>query len=68
MIEGNLVSQYDADGYHSQMLDGIQDHRTDRNEVKMKDRHVTSKYGNHTLRKTTVGWSFNIEWKDGSPT
>ena len=66
VIAENLLAQCDADGCHSQLLAGIQDHRTDGTQVLMKDRHVTSKRGNRGLRKTTVGWSFHVKWKDGS--
>ena len=58
VIAENLLAQCDADGYHSQLLAGIQDHPTDGTQVLMKDCHVTSKRDSRGLRKTTVGWSF----------
>ena len=50
------------------MLAGVQDHRTNGKEVTMSNRYVTTKSGNHVLRKTTVGWSFRVKSKDGSST
>ena len=66
LIAENILAQCDMDGQHSQLLDCILDHRTDGTEVKLNERHVTTKRGNRQLRKTTVGWSFKIRWKDGS--
>ena len=66
LIAENILAQCDMDGQHSQLLDCILDHKTDGTEVTLDNRHVTTKRGNRQLRKTTVGWSFKIRWKDGS--
>ena len=43
------------------IAENLQDHRTNGTEVKMKDRHISTKRGVRKLRKTTVGWSFNVK-------
>jgi len=61
IIAKNILAQCDLDGCHSQLLAGIQNHRTDGKEVTMSNRYVTTKSRNRALRKTTVGWSFHVK-------
>ena len=67
IIAENVLQSVDEDGYHSQFLEGILDHKKDASLAVSKDkRFVTSKAGNRHLRKTTTGWKFKIKWRDGS--
>ena len=44
----------------------IVDHKCDGSAVPMEQKYIKSKNGQMKLRQTTVGWSFNIKWKDGT--
>ena len=43
LIAENILMQVDADGYHHQLLDGIQDHWKDKLSVEKTDRCIVSK-------------------------
>ena len=58
------MNQVNQDGYHSQMLEGIFDHRKEDSAVSMENKWTTTRCGNRSLRKTTVGWMFKIKWKN----
>ena len=68
IIAENILRQVDVDGYHSQLLEGILEHKKDSRAVEKKDRWIVSKRGKRSMRKTTVGWKFRVKWKDGSVT
>jgi len=68
VIAENLLTLCDDDGMHSQLLSGIIDHKQTGDEIKIEDKFVTNKFGNRKLRKTTVGWLFNVKWIDGTKT
>ena len=68
VIVENLLALCGDDGMHPQLLSGIIDHKRTGDEIKMKDKFVINKFGNGKLRKTTVGWLFNVKWKDGTKT
>ena len=44
----------------------IVDHKCDGSAVTMEQKYIKSKNGQMKLRQTTVGWSFNVKWKDGT--
>ena len=67
-IAENLLSQVDTNVYHSQYLDKILVHEKMGNALSSKDSNVTTKRGIRKLRKTTIGWKFLCEFKDGSNT
>ena len=64
IIAENILNQVNKDGYHSQMFEGILDQWKEDSAVSMEDKWTTTKCGNHSLHKTTVGWMFRIKWKD----
>jgi hypothetical protein len=47
------------------LMDSIIDHRKDENAVPKDDKYIVVN-GKRNWRKTTDGWQFNIQWKDGS--
>ena len=67
-IAGNLLSQVDTNGYHSQELDKILVHEMMGNALSSKDAYVTTKRGLRKLCQTTIGWKFLCEFKDDSNT
>ena len=66
LIAENLLMQADGDGLHHQILEGILDHYKDKRAIENKDKYFISKHGRRSIRKTTVGWKFNIKWRDGT--
>ena len=58
--------QADGDGLHHQILEGILDHSKDKREIEKKDKYFISKCDRQSMRKITVGWKFNIKWRDGT--
>ena len=61
---GNILMQTDGDGLHHQLLEGILYHSKDNRAIEKKDKYFVSKRGRRSMRKTTVGWKFNINWRD----
>ena len=43
-------------------------HSKDKGAVENKYRWLLTKRGNRVQRKTTIGWKFLCDWKDGSQT
>ena len=46
IIAENILNQVDHDGYHSQMLEGIMDHRKEDIAVSMYNKWTTTRRGN----------------------
>jgi hypothetical protein len=64
VIADKMYAQCDTDGRQYNLLEGIIDHKTDGHAV--DHAYVYSKHGRNTkVRKTTKGWHFCVEWKDG---
>ena len=68
IIAENILRQVDADRYHSQLLEGILEHKKNSRTVEKKDQWIVSKRSKRSTRKTTVGWKFRVRGKDGSIT
>ena len=66
IITENMISQVDSEGYHYQLLAEISDHWSTHLAITKKNRFIRSKSGNIHPKKTTIGWSIEVEWKDGS--
>ena len=66
LIAENILMQVDGDGLHHQLLEGILDHSKDKRAIEKKDKYFVSKHGRQSMHKTTVGWKFNIKWRDGT--
>jgi hypothetical protein len=67
VIAENIYVQAEAEGSKYMLMDSIIDHRKDENAVPKKDEYVVVN-GKQNRKKTTDGWQFNIQWKDGSTT
>ena len=63
-----MHSQVDTHGHHTLLLKDIIDHRSSATAIKIDDKHIITKPGFKSLRKTTRGWDFLCMWKDGSTT
>ena len=67
IIAENMLSQVDADGMSTTLMEAIVDHKKDESKaVHADDKYVYSKSGRKHLRKTTTGWSLLVRWKDQS--
>ena len=65
-MDENYLSQVDPNCHHSQLLDCITKFRCDDRAITKSDGYNTTKRGQHKRRQTTVGWNFEIRWKDGT--
>jgi hypothetical protein len=64
VIANNMYTQYDEDNNQFLMMQDIVGYKTDGHAVERADMHI--KVGsNKQVRKTTRGWHFCVEWKDG---
>ena len=66
IIAENIYSQVDDDGHRYILLDEIVDYKKDDTAIAKDDAYTTDKYGRKSRRLTTKGWSFLVNWKDGS--
>ena len=66
IIAENVLVNCDSEGFYSSQMSCIVDHKCDGSAVPMEQKYIKSKNGQMKLRPTTVGWSFNIKWKDGT--
>jgi hypothetical protein len=60
VIAENLYAQV-----NSLLMDSIIDHKKDHNTVS-KDNEFVIVNGKRQRKKTTAGWHFNIQWKNGT--
>ena len=58
------MSQVDSNGHHSQFFDCITNVRCDDQDIAKMDGYNTTKRGQRKRRETTVGWNFEIKWKN----
>jgi hypothetical protein len=64
VIAENMYDKCDIEGRQYNLMEGIVDHKTDGHAVEPADMYI--KHGsNKQLSKTTKGWNFCIECKDG---
>ena len=66
IIAENMYNQVDSEGYQHMLLDCILDHRSNGKAVSKDDAYITTSTGRKHRRKTTKGWYFNVQWRDGS--
>ena len=66
IIAENIYSQVDEEGHRFLIMDEIIDHRKGDEAIEKADGYTTNQYGKRSRRITTKGWSFLINWKDGS--
>jgi len=66
VIASNIYEEGDADGFSDSLMHHIVDHKSSGEAVKMKDKYITTWTGTKRMRQTTVGWSFLVEFANGS--
>ena len=67
IIAENMLSQVDADGYSSPLMEGIVDYSKDQAvAVPKSDMYVVTRRGQKRMRKTTQGYKLLIKWADKS--
>ena len=66
VIASNIYEEGDADGFSSALLHQIVDHKSSGEAIKMEDKYYKTRTGTRRMRQTTVGWSFLVQWGDGS--
>ena len=65
IIAVNLLAQVNLEGFHTNVLEAILDHKRDGTAVPMSGKYFKTKQGRQTQRKTTMGWALQIKWKNG---
>ena len=68
IIAEHIYAQVDEEGYTHHMLDEIVDHMKDDTAVSREEGFITTKTGRKLPKRTTKGWKFLYQWKDGSTT
>ena len=66
VIAENILRQVDSSGKHHHLLEGILDVHCDKRAVSKENAFVVTKRGKRKLRETTIGWKFEVLWKDGT--
>ena len=66
MIDENILSQVDPDGYHHQVLKDISDHSADGSVLKRSDEFIRSRRGNLHANNKTRSLKLEVEWKYGT--
>ena len=66
VIASNIYEEGDADGFSSALLHQIVDHKSSGEAIKIEDKYYKTRTGKRRMRETTVGWSFLVQWGDGS--
>ena len=66
IIAENILQSVDNQGYSSHMLDSIIDCKKNGSAITKDNAYITSKRGVRSLRQTTIGWDFQVLWKDGT--
>jgi Reverse transcriptase (RNA-dependent DNA polymerase) len=66
IIAENMYAQVDDEGRQFLLLDEITDHKADNTAIPITDGTVRSANGSTRPKITTKGWSFLVQWKDGS--
>ena len=66
LIASNIYEEGGANGFSSLLLYRIVDHKSSGEAVKMADKYITTQTCKRRMRQTTFGWSFLVQWGDGS--
>jgi hypothetical protein len=62
-----MLSQVDVEGHNILLMKNIIDYKKDEAVVvPMTDKYLVTSSGQRRLRKTTQGWRFLVNWKDGT--
>ena len=66
IIAEHIYAQVDDDGYTKMLVDEIIDHRSNEHAISKADGFERGPNGSRKPKKTTRGWDFLVQWKDGS--
>jgi hypothetical protein len=67
ILAENMLSQVDHEGHNIMLMKDIIDYKRDEAmAVPIEDKNLTTRSGQRRLRKTTQGWSFLVNCKDGT--
>eukprot|EP00956_Cyclotella_meneghiniana_P034439 scaffold104886_cov86-Cyclotella_meneghiniana.AAC.1 len=66
VIAENILKQVDSMGRQSHVMDGIVGHRKTAQAITKENAFIVTKRGQKKLRQTTIGWDFEVQWKDGT--
>ena len=66
VIAAQMYAQYESDGNMYVMLDDLTGHRKSSQDFYIKDQKTTERHGRNMMRRSTAGWQFFCQWKDGS--
>ena len=66
IIAENVLDQCDNDGFYTNAMATVLDHKRDGTSISLSEKYVTTKHGKRTMRRSTKGWSFHIKWIDGT--
>ena len=66
VIVVNLLSQCDPDGFYTNVMEVILDYKRDGRAVPISEKYFTTKQGKRKIGQSTLGWSFQIKWENGS--
>lgn len=66
IIAENLYSQVDSEGKHFAIMKDIIDHEVSSDALQRSESEFRNKGGSIQHKRTTKGWRFLIEWKDGT--
>jgi Reverse transcriptase (RNA-dependent DNA polymerase) len=61
-----LFSQVDSEGNQYRIFREIINHRKGKSALDKADQYRIASNGRRTMKHTTAGWDFEVEWKDGS--
>jgi hypothetical protein len=68
VIAENLLAQVDSEGFTLTEFEAIVDHKKEEGATSKEDAYLVTQSGQKRLRKTTKGWKFLVQWKDGTRT
>jgi hypothetical protein len=67
ILAESMLSQVDHEGHNIMLMREIIDYKRDEAmAVPIEDKYLTIGSSERRLRKTTQGWSFLVNWKDGT--
>jgi hypothetical protein len=66
IIAENMFAQVDSEGREQMLLHEIKGHRKDDSALTKENGYRLGRGGNKIRKRTTKGWQFELQWKDGS--
>ena len=68
VIAENMYSQVDGEGRHYNIMQEISEHKRDDSAIDKADGFTNNRSGTEIPKKTTHGWSLQVDWKSGTST